>query len=102
MYSLAATLFTLIDGEPPFGRADAEGLTPLLARILTQPLRKIGGDIPVPVERVIRQGLAKDPSQRPPSASELGRQLQATQAEAGLAVTPLPLEMVDTADRAAR
>ncbi len=102
VYSLAATLFTLIDGEPPFGRADAEGLTPLLARILTQPLRKIGGDIPVPVERVIRQGLAKDPSQRPPSASELGRQLQATQAEAGLAVTPLPLEGVDTADGAAR
>lgn len=96
VYSLASSLFTLIDGRPPFGLEPAETFVALLARIVRQPVRPIRAPVPEQIERVIREGLAKDPDQRPASAAEFGRRLQAAQAALGVPVTAMPIR-ADTA-----
>lgn len=73
VYSLASTMFTLMDGLPPFGLDQIDTLSVLLIRILHDPVRPLRRGVPAPVERVIRQGLAKDPARRPASAAALGR-----------------------------
>lgn len=95
VYSLASTIFTLIDGRPPFGRDRAESFGALLARIVRDPVRPLPSAVPGPVAEVVYRGLAKDPSERPESAAAFGRQLQAAQAAAGRRVTALPLALDD-------
>lgn len=92
VYSLASTLFTLIDGRPPFGLEPAETFVALLARIVREPVRPIRAPIPDQIEQVIREGLAKDPGRRPASAAEFGRRLQAAQAALGVPVTAMPIK----------
>lgn len=91
VYSLASTLFTLIDGRPPFGLDPAESFVALLARIVRDPVRPLRTAIPEPVERVIREGLAKEPTRRPADAAAFGRQLQAAQATLNVPVTAMPV-----------
>ena len=98
VYSLASTIFALIDGRPPFFRAPDENLVSLSARIVRDPIRRMGGSPPEAIERAIRVGLAKDPEQRPATAADFGRLLRAAQVQAGVTATPLPLD-VDHADR---
>jgi serine/threonine protein kinase len=97
-YSLASTLFALIDGRPPFCRGSDEDLRSLSIRIIRDPVRSMGGGAPEPVERAIRRGLAKDASQRPRTAADFGRILRAAQIQAGVEATTLPLD-VDRTDR---
>ena len=91
VYSLASTVFALIEGRPPFGGSSDDGRLALLSRVLREPVPRMRDEVPASVENVVRQGLAKDPRQRQRSAAELGRQLQAAQSEASLVVTPLSL-----------
>ncbi|MGH9278992.1 MAG: serine/threonine-protein kinase [Acidimicrobiales bacterium] len=93
VYSLASTMFMLLDGRPAFLHPDDETILPLLARVATAPvpdLRMKG--VPEAVCLLVEQGMSKDPSERPASVVELGRMLQSIQADAGLPVTRLPLE----------
>jgi serine/threonine protein kinase len=64
VYGLAATLFTLITGEPPFSGAAIDELGPQVDRGLPEPDPRCIG-IPGAMERIIRQGLAADPDSRP-------------------------------------
>jgi serine/threonine protein kinase len=100
IYSLGSTLYTLLVGQPPFHRPGDEGLLPMLARISTDPvpdLRPAG--VPDAVCRIIERAMAKEPSGRQGSAAAMGRELQEAQAEAGVPVTALPLEVVEGAGR---
>ncbi|HZB72839.1 MAG TPA: serine/threonine-protein kinase, partial [Acidimicrobiales bacterium] len=95
VYSLASTLLTVIWGRPPFFHED-EAVTPLYDRIAREAppdLRSRG--VPGAVCRVLERGLAKRPSDRPPSALALGEELQAAQRAMGQAVTPLPFVAPD-------
>lgn len=91
VYSLASTLFTLMDGRPPFGLERAESFVALLAHIVRDPVRPFRTGVPHAVDRVIRKGLAKEPAERQASAAEFGRELQAVQAELKAPVTAMPL-----------
>jgi len=91
VYSLASTLFTLLDGRPPFGLTRPESFVAQLSHIVRDPIRPFRTAVPEEVDRVIRKGLAKDPAERQASAAEFGRELQAVQAALRAPVTTMPL-----------
>ena len=83
VYSLAATVYSLLAGRSPFevpgGRNDAMALT---SRIHQDPPARIGrADVPASLERLLQVALSKSAGARPSSALELGRQLQEIEAE---------------------
>jgi len=68
VYALAAVLYEMLAGEPPFTGHTAQAV---LARVLTEgprPLRTVRPDVQPHIERAVRAGLAKLPTDRPPSA----------------------------------
>jgi serine/threonine protein kinase len=88
VYSLAATLFALIVGQPPFARDGDESHFALIARAATEPvpdLRRRG--VPGPVCNVLEAGLEKDPARRVGVALEYGRRLQDAQRAVGCVAT---------------
>lgn len=76
LYSLAATLWYLLVGTPPFS-ADHPG--ELLEKHLNEPLPALGKlrpDLPEALVRGISSGLAKEPSGRPENMEQFARQLR--------------------------
>jgi serine/threonine-protein kinase len=70
VYSLAAVIVHALTGEPPF---PGDRLAQTYAH-LAEPPPRLSTRVPrlgVPIDDVIARGLAKDPSQRPGSATEL-------------------------------
>jgi serine/threonine protein kinase len=89
VYSLAATLYTILAGRSPFamvgGRNTGEEVT---ARVLNEPVPPTGrADVPPALEHLLRQALSKDPASRPPSALSFARSLQAVQRERRMELT---------------
>jgi hypothetical protein len=71
VYSLAATLYTLLSGRPP--RFTADGRPPSLATIMTlhdKPVEDVPGT-PPELMALLRAGLSPDPTARPQSAVAL-------------------------------
>ena len=71
VYSLAATLYTLLSGLPP--RFSADGRTPSFATIMTlhdKPVEDVPG-APSELMALLRAGLSPDPAVRPQSAAAL-------------------------------
>ncbi len=89
VYSLAATLYTLLARRSPLepeGRRTTQA--DLLSRIPRIPAPPTGrGDTPKSLERLLSRGLAKDPGLRFDSAAQLARALQQVQREIGEPVT---------------
>ncbi len=83
VYSLSATLWQLLVGRSPFevpgGDNSAYALMP---RIRTSPVPATGrADVPVSLERLLTQAMAKDPAARPQSAIAFARSLQEIEQE---------------------
>ncbi len=95
VYSLAATLYTLLTNRSPFeipGASNSE--IDLIARIQSMPVPSVGrGDVSSSLEAVLRRGMAKNPDERYSSAIEFGRALQKVQIEHGM--QPSPLEVME-------
>lgn len=91
VYSLAATLYTLLTNRSPFevpGGSNSE--IDLIARIQSMPVPGIGrSDVSPSLEAVLRRAMAKNPDERYSSAIEFGRALQKVQIEHGMAATPI-------------
>ena len=89
VYSLTATLYTLLAGRSPFefpGQSNKP--VDLLHRITRLPAPPTGNpEVPRSLERLLARGLAKDPQLRFASAKELAHAVQEVQSELGLAVT---------------
>ncbi len=78
VYALASVLYEMVSGSPPFGRAPEQPADTLDARIRTgtpESLTQFG--VPIPVDDVIRQALAKSPDDRPSNGSDFARVLNA-------------------------
>src|SRR5229473_2540069 len=70
VYSLAAVLYAMLAGEPPFTGPTVRAV---VARVLSDPLRPIRTlrpGLPVSVERALARGLAKIPADRPATVRE--------------------------------
>jgi eukaryotic-like serine/threonine-protein kinase len=68
VYALAAVLYEMLAGEPPF---TGPTLQATVARLLTdppRPIRTVRPHLPPHIERALAAGLAKVPADRPPSA----------------------------------
>lgn len=91
VYSLAATVYSLLSGRHPFEvRGGDNGQAALIERILGYRRPPLGRpDAPLSLDQVLAVAMAKDPAQRYPSALAFGRALQQVQGELALAVTPL-------------
>lgn len=96
VYSLAATLYSLLAGRSPFevpgGRNDAMALT---ARINEGAPARIGrADMSPSLERALQVAMSPQPAARPTTALEFGRQLQEIEAE--LRLNRTDLDVIDT------
>jgi len=70
IYSLAATTWTSIDGDAPFGTATTGGVTGLILRVMANQLQK-PPSMPDALFEVLRVGMALDPAERYPSGTAL-------------------------------
>ena len=107
VYSLAATLYTALAGRRPFHRPgqDQEKLSAAeQARriLLEEPASLVGLGVPEPLDRLIRKAMAKDPSQRPESASAFALGLYQVGLDLGFTTAPprlvdrVPIGTLDT------
>jgi hypothetical protein len=90
VYALSSVLFTLILGRPPFLEQPDEPLVRIKGRALASPppdLRSLG--VPAPVYAALAWGLLPDAEQRPSTAQEFGRAMQAALLASGRGDTRL-------------
>jgi serine/threonine protein kinase len=97
VYSLSATLYTLLAGRTPFEIPGASNTTlDLMGRIQTATLPRIGRpDVLASTEQVLATGLSRNPDDRYPSAMALARALQRVQIERGM--QPTTVDVMDDA-----
>ncbi|UQN29990.1 serine/threonine-protein kinase [Brachybacterium kimchii] len=95
VFSLAATLYSLLAARTPFERSGGGNTaSDLIARISSEPLAPLGRpDVPEMLNRTLSVAMAKDPAGRYESALALGRALQ--QVEMALS---LPITQMDVLD----
>jgi peptide/nickel transport system substrate-binding protein len=89
VYSLAATLYTVLAGHPPFWRAEGPNDSMTMGgRIVNDPVPPLGrDDVPASLQRVLDVAMSKNAGQRYPTALEFARALQQVQLELHLPVT---------------
>lgn len=100
VYSLAATLYSLLIGHPPVERRDAPNdnasLMQRIERGQLSPLRR--PEVPASLVSILRRAMSVEVEKRPVSAMVLGRQLQDVQIE--LRQSPTRLEVMDASPSA--
>ena len=99
VWSLGATVYSLIAGRSPFEVPGGEnGTVTLMARIEKAKPAPTGRiDVPPSLERVLARAMSKRPRDRQASALEFIRDLQSVEEELGLPQTPLEVAMDDWA-----
>ncbi len=99
VWSLAATLYTLLAGRSPFevlnGSNSSDELIGRIARARVPAIER--DDVPAALETVLRRALTRDPAKRQQSALELVRDLQRIEAGLGLVTTQADVAMDDWA-----
>ena len=81
VYALAAVLYEMLTGEPPFTGPTAQAI---VARILVdapRSVRTVRPNVPAHIEQALLAGLAKVPGDRPPSARAFVERLSQREAE---------------------
>jgi ATP/maltotriose-dependent transcriptional regulator MalT len=94
VYGLAATVSTVLGGDPPFTVRSGEHPIAFVRRVMAGPipdLRTKG--VPDPVCSALELGLNIDPAPRPSSAAAFGELLRAAAAQVGLHIAEVPLEL---------
>lgn len=94
VYSLAATIYSLLAGRSPFLIPGGDNSAPaLMSRIESTSLSDLGrADVPDSLSRVFTTAMAKDPRARYSSALGLARAFQQVQTELRMGVTPVEVQ----------
>jgi serine/threonine-protein kinase len=92
LFSLAAVLYEMLTGEPPFRSDSMASITYKVAHLEPRPPSELRADLPGGLERVLLRALAKAPAARWPSAGEFARELAAFAGAPGAAAPALPPE----------
>jgi class 3 adenylate cyclase len=77
LYALGVTLYELVTGGPPFQATDATGVLTQHLSVAPVPPSELEPGVPVALEELILELLAKEPAQRPPSAAVVAETLAA-------------------------
>src|SRR5256712_1407015 len=88
VYGLAAVLYEMLAGEPPFTGPSAQAI---VARVLSEfprPIHTIRPNLPAHIERTLAAGLAKLAADRPPTARHFVEMLTRPTAERRWAARP--------------
>ncbi len=90
IYSLAASLYTVLARRSPFDRPGGpNGSADLVNRIRNSPVPALGRpDVPASLERVLARAMDKNPGARYRTALDFARALQQVETEMRLAPTP--------------
>lgn len=97
VYSLAATLYSLLAGRSPYelpGRSNEQmDLVHRIDNVALTPTGRV--DVPASLERVLAKAMAKNPEARYAGALEFARALQQSETELRLPVTPVDISAED-------
>ena len=93
VYSLASTLYQMVEGRPPFGEWGGEPAAATILRILRDAPRPPVG-VPIELADLLLWGLAKEPADRPPSAAWFADELRRVETHAGWPRTHLRVREV--------
>jgi ATP/maltotriose-dependent transcriptional regulator MalT len=94
VYSLAATVFTLLNGDPPFPFRAGENPIAFGRRVAAGPIPDLRAKgVPDPICSALELGLNMDPARRPSSAAEFGEMLRTAGTQVGLNTADVPLEL---------
>jgi serine/threonine protein kinase len=98
VYSLAATIHTLLVGRSPFEASGSDNSAmEVMARIERAPVPSVGrSDAPASLDRALAAAMAKSPDARPGSAAAFARSLQAIERE--MRLQPTELDVIDDED----
>lgn len=99
VWSLAATVYSLLAGRSPFEiPGESNKSTDLIARINRAKVQPIGrSDVPEKLERLLQKAMSRKADNRPSSALELVRELQAIEADLGVPQTAVEVAVDDWA-----
>jgi serine/threonine-protein kinase PknK len=94
IYGLAATVFTLLNGEPPFAFRSGENPIAFVRRVIAGPIPdlRVKG-VPDAVCSALELALDTAPARRPASAAAFGEVLRAAGTHLGLTIAEVPLEL---------
>jgi serine/threonine-protein kinase len=93
IYSLGVVLYELLAGRLPFIAGTALGVAMSHIHDAPPPLRPLRPDLPVAVEALVQQALAKDPSARFRTAGTLAQALSQAWPAANIATAALPSDI---------
>ncbi|WP_243695228.1 serine/threonine-protein kinase [Agromyces protaetiae] len=100
VWSLGATVYSLLAGRSPFEVEGGDnGSAALVARISRAKPPPIGRpDVPASLEQALQRAMSRRPEDRPASALEFARDLQAVEEELSLRQTPIDAVVDEWAD----
>ena len=89
-YSLGATIYTLAAGRRPFESEAGETTRQLLARTLSEPAPRLGGDFPPALADALQQAMAREPHQRHRDVVALAAAIAKVEQDRGFRPTEIP------------
>jgi serine/threonine-protein kinase PknK len=94
VYGLAATVFTVLSGNPPFAVQSGEHPIAFVRRVMAGPVPDLRAKgTPDSVCSAIELALNTDPARRPSAAAAFGEVLRAAAKHVGLSIADVPLEL---------
>jgi ATP/maltotriose-dependent transcriptional regulator MalT len=94
VYGLAATVFTLLSGDPPFPFRAGENPIAFVRRVRAGPIPDLRAKgVPEPICSALELGFNVDPARRPTSAAAFGEMLRTAATQVGLNIADVPLEL---------